>query len=164
MKKLLMTVSSFIFAANMFAAGIGYIDTQIVIQKYPETAKTQAYLETKKADMQKILDEAKKKIEDKEAELDKKGAAATEKEKQEVEEEKATFKSKYEEMQQSLDQVQYTMFEKLKSDINVAIKEVAKEKKMDIVLDKQVVYYGGTDITDDVSKFLVGIEKIDLKK
>ena len=56
------------------------------------------------------------------------------------------------------------MFEKLKSDINVAIKEVAKEKKMDIVLDKQVVYYGGTDITDDVSKFLVGIEKIDLKK
>lgn len=164
MKKILITLGSLVFAANIFAAGIGYIDTQIVIQKYPETAKTQAYLETKKVDMQKILDEAKKQIESKEAEIEKKGANATDKEKQELEEDKAAFKDKYEEMQQSLDQVQYAMFEKLKSDINMAIKEVAKEKKMDIVLDKQVVYYGGTDITDDVSKFLGGVEKIDLKK
>lgn len=164
MKKLLITLGSLVCAANIFAAGVGYIDTNSVIQKYPETAKTQQYLEIKKSEMQKILDEARKKIEAKAEEVDKKGDKATDKEKADLEAEKTNFKVKYEEMQQSLDQVQYTMFEKLKSDINLAIKEVAKEKKLDIVLDKQVVYYGGTDISDDVAKFLTGVEKIDLKK
>lgn len=164
MKKILVTIGSLICAANIFAAGVGYIDTQIVIQKYPETAKTQVYLETKKSELQKLLDDAKNKIEAKDAEIEKKGANATDKEKKDLETEKETFKAKYEEMQQNLDQVQYTMYEKLKSDINLAIKEIAKEKKLDLVLDKQVVYYGGTDITDDVSKFLSGVEKIDLKK
>jgi Skp family chaperone for outer membrane proteins len=56
------------------------------------------------------------------------------------------------------------MLEKLKSDIRVAIKEVGKIKKYDAVLEKQVVYYGGTDISEDVVKFLSGVEKIELKK
>lgn len=164
MKKILVAIGSLVVAANIFAAGIGYIDTQIVIQKYPETAKTQTYLENKKIELQRTLDEAKKRIEEKDAEIEKKGDKATEKEKKDLENEKENFKAKYEDMQQVLDQAQYTMYEKLKSDINLAIKEVAKEKKMDIVLDKQVVYYGGVDITDDVAKFLTGVEKIDLKK
>lgn len=51
-----------------------------------------------------------------------------------------------------------TMSVKLKSDVETAIKDVASEKKLEVVVDKQAVLFGGTDITEDV------IKKINEKK
>jgi len=43
---------------------------------------------------------------------------------------------------------------KLKEQVEDAIKNVAKDKQIDIVVDKQAILFGGTDITDDVIKKL----------
>lgn len=164
MKKILIAIGTLLVCGTIFAGGVGYVDTQKVIEKYPETKKTQAFLEDKKADLQKVLDDEKKKMEARQDELEKKGNKITDKDKKDFEKAKEEFKDKFEAMQKNLDQLQYTMYDKLKSDINVAIKDVGNSKKLDVVLDKAVVYYGGTDVTDDVVKFLTGVQKIDLNK
>jgi len=163
MKKLLMIVAGILMAVNSFAATIAYVDPQELLEKYPETRKTQDYLEKKKKEMQGILDTERTKVEEKDQEIKKKGDKATKAEKDDLEKMKSEFSKKFEAMQGSLEQLQYNMYEKIKSDINVAITETAKAKKIDIVMDKTVIYYGGEDITKDVLNFLSGVQKIDLK-
>lgn len=41
---------------------------------------------------------------------------------------------------------------KLRAKVDEAIKSVAQDKKLDVVVDKQAVLFGGTDITEDVIK------------
>ncbi len=163
MKKFIMLVAGVIMSLNVLAGTVGYVDPQDLLDKYPETKKTQDYLEKKKKDLQTVLDAEKTKINDKSEELKKKGDKATKAEKDELEKTKTEFQKKFETMQANLEQLQYTMYDKLYSDINVAIQEIAKEKKLDIVVNKTAIYYGGEDITEDVLKFLAGVQKIDLK-
>lgn len=163
MKKFIMLVAGVIMSLNVLAGTVGYVDPQDLLDKYPETKKTQDYLEKKKKDLQIVLDAEKTKINDKSEELKKKGDKATKAEKDELEKTKTEFQKKFETMQANLEQLQYTMYDKLYSDINVAIQEIAKEKKLDIVVNKTAIYYGGEDITEDVLKFLAGVQKIDLK-
>ena len=40
--------------------------------------------------------------------------------------------------------------EPLFKEINIAMRTVANQKKLTVVMDKGVVFYGGTDITDAV--------------
>ena len=42
------------------------------------------------------------------------------------------------------------LMEQIFKDINLAIRTVANAKKITVVVDKGAVFYGGTDITDDV--------------
>lgn len=42
------------------------------------------------------------------------------------------------------------LMEPIFKDINLAIRTVANAKKITVVVDKGAVFYGGTDITDDV--------------
>ena len=42
------------------------------------------------------------------------------------------------------------LMEPLFKDINLAVRTVANAKKITVVVDKGAVFYGGTDITDDV--------------
>ena len=163
MKKFIMLVAGVIMSLNVLAGTVGYVDPQDLLDKYPETKKTQDYLEKKKKVLQTVLDAEKTKTNDKSEELKKKGDKATKAEKDELEKTKTEFQKKFETMQANLEQLQYTMYDKLYSDINVAIQEIAKEKKLDIVVNKTAIYYGGEDITEDVLKFLAGVQKIDLK-
>ncbi len=163
MKKLLIIAAAAVMAVNSFAASIAYVDPQELLEKYPETKKTQDYLEKKKKEMQGILDSERTKVEEKDQDIKKKADKATKAEKDELEKIKLDFSKKFEAMQGNLEQLQYNMYEKIKSDINVAISETAKAKKIDVVMDKTVIYYGGDDITKDVLNFLSGVQKIDLK-
>jgi len=40
----------------------------------------------------------------------------------------------------------------LRKKVEIAIKEIAKQKKLDYVVDKQMIFFGGSDITNDVLK------------
>ncbi|MCD8391759.1 MAG: OmpH family outer membrane protein, partial [Cloacibacillus porcorum] len=42
------------------------------------------------------------------------------------------------------------LMEPLFKDINLAIRTVANQKKLTVVVDKEAVFYGGIDITDAV--------------
>lgn len=165
----LMILSSavgILLGGNVFAANMGIVDPQSVFERYPETKKTQQFLENKKIEMQKVLDEERDILLKKEEEIVKKGDKATEKDKNDLEIAKDTFAQKYQYLQQRLDQDQYTILEKLKTDIKTGIEEVAKQKNIDIIIDAQAVYYIKSglklDITEDVLKFLSSAEQISL--
>ena len=44
------------------------------------------------------------------------------------------------------------MSNKLKTQVENAIKDVAKDKNLDVIVDKQAVLFGGNDVTEDVIK------------
>jgi len=168
MKKFIITlIAGAAIAANVAAFEIGIIDPQIVFEKYPETKKTQQYLESKKIELQKVLNEEKDIISKKEEEVSAKAEKATDKEKKELEAMKENFKEKFKALQQRLDQDQYTMLDKIKTDIKMGIEEVSKNKKLDLVIDSSAVYYVKSglniDITEDVLKFLSTSESISLE-
>ncbi|MGM0507598.1 MAG: OmpH family outer membrane protein [Fusobacteriota bacterium] len=163
MRKRLILVMSLIASLTIMANGVGYVDTQKVLQNCKETESTQKFLETKKAELQEELDSEKTKLEEKQNELSQKDRDLTDSEKQELQEMQEKFQVKYQQMQQNLNVLQETMYEKLRSGIDTAIKEVAKQEKYDTVFDKSVIYYGGDDLTKEVIDFLTGSEKIELE-
>ena len=163
MRKIVLAVTGIILAMNLCAEGIGIVDKQEVFEKYPESQKTVQYLEKKKSEFEVVLKDIEAKLDVKEKDIAKKGDKATKAEKDELDKMKAERKSKFDAMQQNLDQLQYNLYDKISSDINVAITETAKTKKLDVVIDKNTAYYGGEDITKDVLNFLNGVKKIDLK-
>lgn len=57
-------------------------------------------------------------------------------------------------MQNELSQKQETIFKGVKDKVDAAISSVANTKGLSLVVDKRVVLYGGTDITDQVTKQL----------
>ena len=163
MKKIVIGIAGIILSMNLMAAGIGIVDKQEVFEKYPESQKTVEYLEKKKTEFEEVLKGIESKLDAKDKEIAKKGDKATKAEKDELDKMKVERKSKFEAMQQNLDQLQYNLYDKISSDINVAIAETAKTKNLDVVIDKTTAYYGGEDITKDVLSFLSGVKKIDLK-
>lgn len=164
MKKTLIKLASFLLvASNLLAGGLGYVNTDEVLRNYPETQRTQTFLESKKAEMQDTLDQANKILLEKQKVMEAKGESLTEQEKSDFLKLQQTYKTQFEKMQYDLDSLQYNMFEKLKSDVSTAIKKAAKEKELDAVFDNSVIYYGGENITKDVIEFLSGSEKIEVE-
>ncbi len=65
----------------------------------------------------------------------------------------AEFKQKQINAQKTLQSKQQNLLdmrESLRKKVETAIKDIAKQKKLTFVVDKQAMYYGGIDITNDV--------------
>ena len=60
----------------------------------------------------------------------------------------------YQQTMQRLQQQQNDMMEPVRQKIEAAVKEVADAKGITVVLNKEAVVYGGTDLTQDVIKKL----------
>ncbi len=110
---------------------IGIIDPQKVLFQHPKFKQTQDQIN---AMMQKKEQEAKGLI-DKEKDEKKKAQIFQQKRSDAAQEEQK-------------------MMAPLFKDINAAIEKVAKAKKVTVVLNKAAVFYGGTDITEDVIQAL----------
>ncbi|MBU2703793.1 outer membrane protein [Sporomusaceae bacterium BoRhaA] len=59
-------------------------------------------------------------------------------------------------LQQGLQQKQQELINAIRDKVNAAIKAVAEDKGLTVVMDKSVIAYGGQDITDDVLKKITG--------
>jgi outer membrane protein len=116
-------------AANMASAAdvMGCVDPQKIMFQHPKFAQVQKQV---KDIMAKKQQEAKTAI-DKETD-DKKKAQLFQTKRQEAANEERK------------------LMEPLFKDINLAIRKVATAKKITVVVDKSAVFYGGTDITQDV--------------
>ena len=60
----------------------------------------------------------------------------------------------FQKMQEEMNQKQEEIFKGMKDKVDTAIGSVASTKGLSLVVDKRVVLYGGTDITDQVAKQL----------
>lgn len=128
------------------AAGLGYVDVQKVFTNYKEAKKMQedfAARETK----------FKEKVTKKQQELE-----AVKDNAKKLKELKAKIQDELEGEQEQLIELNQKLTQDLKDKIIEAVKKVSREYALDYVVDRQVILYGGVDISDWV------IESLNKKK
>lgn len=147
MKKLMVVfVLMLALTVASLAAGMGYVDVQKVFVNYKEAKKMQedfAVRETK----------FKEKVTKKQAELE-----AVKDDAKKLRDLKGKIQDELEGEQEQLIELNQKLTQQLKDKIIEAVKKVSREYALDYVVDRQVVLYGGIDITDWV------IESLNKKK
>lgn len=119
-------------SAAAAASSLGVVDYGLLLDQHPDTQKANEAL--------KVEDEQAKK------EFDAKAAGLGDKEKQEL----------YLKLTQQVQQKQQALLKEITDKINIAVKEVAEAKGLTMVLPKNLVIFGGPDITDEVLKKITG--------
>ncbi|MCX7845390.1 MAG: OmpH family outer membrane protein [Dictyoglomaceae bacterium] len=121
---LILLVFSFIYSqSNSF----GYIDYLKVFSNYKETKNMQAQIKEKQMEINKIIEEAKKKG------LDQKKLDELKKEKD-----------------KELGEIMAKIRDTLRKKILFEVEKVAKSKNLTVVLEKSARVWGGIDITKEV--------------
>ncbi|MFC1478564.1 OmpH family outer membrane protein [Candidatus Margulisiibacteriota bacterium] len=137
MKKLLIAlilIASLTAAA--LASGMGFIDVQKVFFNFKEAKQMQE-------DFGKKEKAYKEKIELKQEELEK-----VKDNKEKYRDMRLKIQTELEEERDTLLQLNQQMTTALKDKILLSVKKVARDYALDWVVDKQVMLYGGIDVTD----------------
>ena len=114
------------------ASTVGVVDYQLLINQNPATPQANT-------DLQAAQTAAK-------AEFDTKSAGMSDADKQALSQQ----------LSQQIEQKREALLKPIIDQINAAIKAVAEEKGLTIIVPKTVVVYGGMDITNDVMKKITG--------
>lgn len=117
-------------ASAASGGNVGVIDHQQALAQHPDTQNVETQ-------MNAALEEIKKDFEEK-------SAGMNDQEKQDY----------YRQCMQRAEQKRQELVEPLIKSVDDAIKKVADNKGLSVVIDKAAVIYGGQDITDDVVKNL----------
>lgn len=108
------------------AAGIGYVNSNALLQSHPKMQKAQL-------DMRTAAQKA-------EETFKKRSAGKTDQEKQQI----------AMELQKEMDQKERSAMQPILSDIMKAIQQVRQEKGLDVILEQGAVVDGGVDVTSSV--------------
>ncbi len=127
--------------AAAFAETIGVVDLDKVVNNYKQAQDVSAELKVKEAELQKFLADAQKKLKNTSTPVERKNL-----------EEKLTkeFKKKSE----SFRSYQVNQMKAIEKNVFDTIDKVAKEQKIDVVLNKATVLKGGADLTDKILMIL----------
>ena len=136
-----VVAASVLVAPAAFAYTIGYVDTAKVLQSYKGAQSAQKQMQEEMAEYQKAFLDRQKKIQ--EAQKAGKSAAELQKLTEQYEKELAPLKQKAASLEQRLSK-------DVKTKIEAKINTIAKNRKVDVVVDKAVILYGGVDLTTDV--------------
>jgi Skp family chaperone for outer membrane proteins len=125
-----------------YAENIGVVDTQLIAQKYTKAVTVGEQVKSREQELQTLRDNLSSEL--KKSQADKKMSPVEKK----TEEDKLNneFAAKFKEYRDWA----VTQENGINADMSNAIKAVATAKSLDVVLPKQVVMQGGTDITQDV--------------
>lgn len=132
-------------AEAAMAQTLGFVDTAAVFTSYGEAKRAQDQFRKKAEDYQQDLGERQKAIEA--ARKAGKPESEIQKMMKDAEQDLLPKKKAVEELDRKLST-------QIKAKIESAIAASAKAKKITAVVDKQVILYGGTDLTSDVLKRL----------
>jgi len=139
----------FILAASTNEAfskdSIGYVDTAVVLEKYPKAQKALAELKKSEELLRVKLIEQRKKFARPE------NQKKTETEKRLLLEK---FKSDIEPEAERLEDKSKKKSKEIEKELEAAIGNVAKSSKYDLILIKQAILWGGKDVSNEVIKEL----------
>ncbi|MDD3014617.1 MAG: OmpH family outer membrane protein [Candidatus Gastranaerophilales bacterium] len=126
---------------HAFAQQVGVVDLDRVVNNYSKAQDVSADLKVKEAELQKFLADAQKQLKDATSPVEKKNL-----------ENKLTkqFKTKSDEFKDA----QIKQWKQIEDNIFSAIETVSKTNKLDVVLVKSSVLYGGTDLSDQILNLL----------
>ena len=124
-----------------YADGTGVVDIDKVISNYSKAQDVSADLKVKEAELQKFQADAQKQIKEAKTPLEKKNM-----------EDKLTeeFKQKI----QDYKDAQVKQLKQVEDSVFAAVDSVAKQQKLDLILNKSSVLRGGSDITDAILNIL----------
>lgn len=111
------------------AAGIGYVNQQVLMQAHPRMMKAQLTLKTETQKQQQKFDKEVVKLKDDNAKRD-----------------------LYMKLQRELSQREQELMGPIMRDVQKAIEKTRQEKGLDAILDRDAVVAGGQDVTVDVQK------------
>ena len=135
------------YSAKSYAVGTAVVDLDKIRENYTVSQELSADLKIKESELQKFVADAQKQIQEAKTPLEKKNL-----------EEKLGEQFNIKRNAYAKDQSQ--KWGVIEDTVVKSIKEVAASKKFDLVLNKQVVIDGGSDITDEVIKKLNQNENI----
>lgn len=111
------------------AAGIGYVNQQVLMQAHPRMMKAQLTLKTETQKQQQKFDKEVVKLKDDNAKRD-----------------------LYMKLQRELSEKEQELIGPIMRDVQKAIEKTRQEKGLDAILDRDAVVAGGQDVTVDVQK------------
>lgn len=129
----LVTVLPHKASAAAGPSSVGYVDYGLLVSQHPDMPKANEAL---KAEQEKLKKEFESKM----------AALSSDKEKQALSLQ----------LGRQLEQKRWELLNPIMNSINTAIKDVATEKGLSVVIEKSVVLFGGQDITADVGKKVAG--------
>lgn len=142
-------------------AKIVYVDRQFVFEEFEETDKVEGDLKTEQDERQEKIDSKRKKMDKMLEEYkvlkdkkDEKSIKEADQMKVVLEGKFAEIKEMHNEFLRQLQAIEKNKVKELKKKINNVITDYAKTKGFDLVLEKEAVYYGGQDITQEIVKIL----------
>jgi len=126
---------------HAFAQQVGVVDLDKIVNNYTKAQDVSADLKVKEAELQKFLADAQKQLKDTASPVEKKNL-----------ENKLTqqFKAKSDEFKDA----QIKQWKQIEDNIFSSIETVSKTNKLDVVLVKSSVLYGGTDVTNQILNLL----------
>ncbi|NTV53198.1 MAG: OmpH family outer membrane protein [Candidatus Firestonebacteria bacterium] len=134
-----------------WAGKIGLVDTAKVVKEYQKTKDAQTRLEKEFEDKKSELKKLNDKLEKQQQELTAKKGIVSQKQydglKSKFDDDQENFREKYKEIQGTFMKKQRDLMESIVNDIKEIVAQIAKSEKYDAVFDKEVLLYGGEDIT-----------------
>ncbi len=149
-KKMTTALVVLFFAANFAMAqaatssatsSMGFIDVQKIFKGYKATATAQQQLSKDEESFKKDFEDSQKKLED---------AQKAGKTKEDIEKMRTSLEEKLSPKRDALLKMNEKLTVSLQKDIVTAVSKVAQKLGLETVVDKQVVIYGGMDVTDMV--------------
>lgn len=131
--------------ASAEAAVVAKVDTKRLFEQYKEAQTSQSEFKKKAEAYQQEFMEKNRLLQ----EAQKEG-----KSKAELEKMTRKFESELKPKKEAVEKLDRELSARLKKKIEATIQEIARARGYAVVVDKQVVLYGGDDITDDVLKKL----------
>lgn len=132
----MLMMSSFSFASE-----IGYIDMGFLVQNLKQVAKFNDSIKVKQEEFQKFVEKKEKEIAD---------ATQKQKDQQKIQEMMTKAQEELRPKQEELLTLQRAFETSLKMQIDTTSKSIAEEYNLDVVVNKEVLFYGGFDITNIV--------------
>ena len=138
MKISMLLLAVMILWGSAFADTIGYIDSQKVLKQYNKAIAAQSDIVKSQKDFQDLVTA-------KEQELEK--ARASSKNEEELSQLKDQLESSLQPKKDELLALNQKLSTEIENDIVEATKKIARQLRIDVVVDKQVVILGGMDLT-----------------
>ncbi|PLX18730.1 MAG: hypothetical protein C0601_03920 [Candidatus Muiribacterium halophilum] len=162
MKKLMLVIVVTLFAVSAFAAGtkIAVVDFQQAFSSYGKTQNSFDALQMEKSSRQEKLSKIESELKERKDALESKkkdkslSGDELKKEENKLKVDIMSLQRKLASFNQELQDMEKQYMDDIKSDIDKIISKIAKKKGYDYILEKNVVFFGADDITEEVIKEL----------
>lgn len=158
--RLALMIITVVYCSTLSAAAvnIALVDLELVFVEYKHTQESDEILRSEKEKKQKSLTEFEEKVKNMKDAYDTKRSSLSDSEKSTEEEKLQTeldnLQRVYQKFTEELKDLNDDLIDRIRGEIQSAIELVGKQGQFDIILQKEAVLSGGTDITDRVIKHL----------